>query len=234
MNPHNFSIYTCGICGLLMVAGCIWLLARGVITLTTAAKDGTISVEIADKVKISSTVPAIALFILGLCFIVAALYFSQADAIKPSSSRPLALVGKISGVDNASLVTVTIQPDQYGSAVSFGTSSDGQVNKLLPDIKQLTLTIAANGYAPQPYKTTLNIDDAVDEPQCRLLNLPRDVKFTKITDAAVTVNSPPMPGHIDPTPPGTKLEPLRASTETDPAHVSPSVAAASPSPSLSP
>jgi hypothetical protein len=225
MNPHNFSIYACGICGLLMVAGCIWLLARGVITLTAATKDGTISVEIANKVKISSTVPAVALFILGLCFIVAALYFSQADAIKPLSNRPLAIVGSISGVEDANLVTVTIQPDQYGSSVSFGTSSDGRVDKLLPDIKQLTLTIAANGYTPQPYKTTLNVDDAIEEPQRRLLNLPTAVRFTKITAGPVTVSSPPLPGHIDPTPPGTKLEPLHAPAETDPGHPAGNVAA---------
>jgi len=210
MNPHNFSIYACGVCGFLMVAGSIWLLRTGVITLSAAAKDGTMSVEIADKVKISTTYPALGLFFIGLLFIGLGVWSSRGDVVMPLN-RPLAIVGKIHGVDDAdaNLVTVTVQPDQWESAVSVGASSNGRLEKFLPDIKQLTLVITANGYKPQPYTTRLNVDDAVQEPQRRLLNVPDEVRFTTFDSGPITVAAPPVPGHIEPTPAGANLQPLR-------------------------
>lgn len=215
MNPHNFSIYACGICGVLMVVGSIWLLKTGVITLSAAAKDGILSMEIADKVKVSTTYPALGLFLIGLFFIGLGVWFSKGDVVMPLN-RPLAIVGKIKGIEDSSLVTVTVEPDQYKSAYSFGADTNGRLNKILPDIKQFTVRIAANGYKPQQYTATLNVDDAVEEPQRRRLDVPDDVKFTKISSGAITVAAPPVPGPIQPTPVGTNLEPFRAAA-TEPA-----------------
>lgn len=214
MNAHNFSVIACGACGVLMVVGAIWLLKTGAITLSAAAKEGTLSMEIANKVKVSTTYPALGLFIIGLSFAALSLWFSQGDVAAPW--KPLAVVGKVHGVDDANLVTVTVQPEAY-RAFNFEASSSGELDKILPDVKQLLVTITANGYEPQRYTKTLNVDDAVEEPQRRRLSVPDEVKFTKVKSGATTVAAPPVAGHIDPTPAGTKLEPFRAAaTEPSP------------------
>jgi hypothetical protein len=219
MDPHNFSIYACGVCGIVMVCGAIWLLKTGVIKLSAAVKGGGMTVELANKVKISTTYPALGLFFIGLLFIALGLWFSKGDIVLPPN-RPLAIVGKIHGVDDKSLVTVTVEPDQFGSAVSFEAGSSGQLDKILPDIKQFTLKIAANGYLPRPYYITrLNVDDAVEKPQRRQLNVPDDVKFTRDNSGPITVDAPPLPGATPPVPAGVKLAPFRAAaTEPTPGH----------------
>lgn len=202
-----------------MVVGSIWLLKTGVIKLSAAVKGGGMTVELANKVKISTTYPALGLFFIGLLFAALGVWFSKNDVITVVPSKPLAIVGKVHGVDDKSLVTVTVEPDQFGSAVSFEAGSSGQLDKILPDIKQFTLKIAANGYQPQPYRTTLNIDDAVEKPQRRQLNVPDDVKFTRDNSGPITVDAPPLPGATPPVPAGVKLAPFRAAaTEPTPGH----------------
>jgi len=190
-----------------MVVGSIWLLRTGAITLSAAAKDGTLSVAIADKVKISTTYPALGLFIIGLLFTALGVWFSMGDIVLPAN-RPLAIVGKIEGVEDVSLVTATVEPDAYRSAFNFQPDSDGRLNSILPEIKQFTLTVGVNGYKPQKYTKTLYVADAVEEPQRRRLNVSGDVKFTKIDSGPITVASPPVPGATPPVPAGVKLEPL--------------------------
>lgn len=202
-----------------MVAGSIWLLGTGVITLSAAAKDGTLSVEIADKVKISTTYPALGLFIIGLLFTALGVWFSQGDVVPVVSWKPLAITGKVHGVDDSKLVTVSVQPDAY-RGFSFEPNSDGGVDKNLPDVNQFNVEIAANGYK-QHYQKTLNIDNAVEEPKRRRLEIPDEVNFTKNDSGPITVAKPPIPSdHIEAIPAG--LEPLRAApTESEPGGTKP-------------
>ena len=71
-----------------MVCGAIWLLKTGVIKLSAAVKGGSLTVELADKVKISTTYPALGLFVIGLAFVALAIWASR-------TPPPLNLVGKI-------------------------------------------------------------------------------------------------------------------------------------------
>lgn len=190
MDPHNFSIYAGAACGILMVAGSIWLLKLGVIQLNTAAKEGTLDVNILDKIKVSTTYPALGLFIIGLAFVGMSIWFS-----KPIAGIPLNIVGKID-IDDPSLVTVSVEPDI--SAV-FKPDSDGRLDKFVRlDVHRLNVVINAAGYKPQPFTTTLKMEDAKEHR----LAFEKDVKFEKL-------NVPtPSAGKVDPVPENIKLEPL--------------------------
>jgi hypothetical protein len=116
-----------------MVCGAIWLLKTGVIKLSAAVKGGGLTVELANKVKISTTYPALGLFVIGLLFIALGLWFSQ-------GLPPLNIVGKINGVDDpSSVVTVSVQ-----LADSFTPDSDGRLDKILSiDTQRLKVVINA-------------------------------------------------------------------------------------------
>ena len=171
-----------------MVCGAIWLLKTGVIKLSAAVKGGGLTVELANKVKISTTYPALALFVIGLFFVALGVWFSK-------TPLPLNIVGVIQGVDDPSaLVTVNVQ-----YADSFTPDSDGRLDKKLQvDIQRLKVVINAAGYKPQPFVTTLRVEDAKQQR----LTLPDAVRFTK------TDTTKPEPGTIDKVPDGVKLEPL--------------------------
>ena len=186
MDPHNFSIYACGVCGLLMVAGSIWLLKSGVIKLNAAAKRGNLSVELWKKIKINTTYPALGLFIIGLLFIALGLWSSK-------TPPPLNIVGKIQ-IDDPSLVTVSVQ-----FADSFTLDSDGKLDKILPlDVQRLKVIVNAAGYKPSPFMTTLRVEDA----KRQRLTMADELKFVK------TDTTKPAPGKIDPGLDNVKLEPL--------------------------
>lgn len=190
MDPHRFTIYSCAVCGILMVVGSIWLLKSGVIRLTEAAKGGNLSVSVANKVKISTTYPALGLFIIGLAFIAMALWFSM-----PKPGIPLNIVGKID-IDEPSLVTVNVEPD---ISATFKPDSYGRLDHVLRlDVRRLNVVINAAGYKPQPFTTTLKMEDA----QGQKLAFDQVVKFEKLS---VPV---PSPGKVDPLPENVKLEPL--------------------------
>lgn len=172
-----------------MVVGSIWLLKTGVIRLSEAVTGGQgLTVEIVNKVKVSTTYPALGLFVIGVVFLAIGVWFSQAPP-------PLNIVGKIQ-IDKPSLVTVSVQ-----YADSFTPDSDGQLDrKLQVDNQRFTVVVNAAGYEPQTVVKTLKIEDA----KRQRLTLPDDLKFTKV--AAATA---PVPGHVLPLPPDVNLEPLR-------------------------
>jgi len=200
MDPHNFSIYACGACGIVMVCGAIWLLKTGVIKLSAAVKGGSLTVELADKVRISTTYPALGPFVIGLAFVALAIWASR-------TPPPLNLVGKI-WIDKPSQVTVSVQ-----YADTFTPDSDGQVDKQLRvDNQRFTVVVNAAGYEPQTVVKTLKIEDARQQR----LALPDDLKFSKANSGPITVAAPPVPGHIEPVPAGVNLEPVQKQPQQKP------------------
>lgn len=186
MNSQDIPIYAAAVCAISIVIGSIWLLKSGVIRLTEAAKEGAFSVEIADKIKLKTTYPALALFIIGLLFIGLTFWFTR-------TPPPLNLVGKIN-IDDPSLVTVSVQ-----FADAFAPDSNGQLDRILPlDIRRLKVVVNAAGYSPQPWIGTLKIEDAKQQR----LAFAEEVRFTKL-------NIPkPAPGPVVALPDNVKLEPL--------------------------
>jgi hypothetical protein len=189
MDPHQFAIFSCAVCGILMVVGSIWLLKTGVIRLTEAAKDGSLTISIADKVKVSTTYPALGLFIIGLAFVGMAIWFSM-----PKPGIPLNIVGKID-IDEPSAVTVSIQPD---ISATFKPDSDGQLDQMVRlEVRRFNVVINAAGYKPEPFTTTLKLEDAKGHK----------LAFDVVKFAKKPVPPPPT-GDVLPVPENQKLEPL--------------------------
>jgi len=211
MNPHSFSIYVCVASGFVLVLGCLLLLTFGRIQLNDANKGDALSMELLKKIKITTTYPAIAIFVLGLAFCGVGIWFSQGDTtITPSPPAPaeLDIVAKITGVEDPNIVSVTLQPDNYHGD-TFAADSGGLVDHPVPEVKQYIVTVTANGYAPAPFRKPVYVHDAKTDANRRLLDL-QEIKFTKITSASATVDHPPQTGSITPTPSGLTLEPFRA------------------------
>jgi hypothetical protein len=228
MNPHAFAIDGCVACGILMVLGSFYLLQTGRITLSAAAKENALDVELIKRIRISTTYPALGLFVIGWGFAALGVYFSQADIVSPKPDLPLAVVGDIKGVADPSLATVTVVPDEFGWNHSIGVNSDGHYEKLLPTVKQYRIEVSANGYRPRPWSDILNLDDAVARSTRRELSPKKDITLMKV-DPAATPTPAPTPVSATPPPPGTivpapSLAPFRA----------PAAPAASPGSSASP
>jgi hypothetical protein len=192
MTPFEFCIYLCGACGFLMVGGAIWLLRTGIIKLSEVDQGGgSLSVDIANKIKISTAYPALGLFIIGLLFLALPIWFSR-----PIAGLPLNIVGQID-IDDPSLVTVSVEPDT--SAV-FKPDSDGRLDRILPlAVQRLKVVINAAGYKPQPFITTLKVEDAKKQR----LAFNNAVKFIKLDVPK------PAAGKVDPLPVNVKLDPLQ-------------------------
>jgi hypothetical protein len=125
-------------CGIIVVAGGIYLLAKGAITLAATSPADALTIEWQKKFRVNTQVPGIAFFVIGLCFVVAALYAA-------SPPEPIDLEGQVPGVDGP--VTVIIRSEPLHPPV-FG---DGAIRyRFYPDFSVLTLEASAPGYEPMP------------------------------------------------------------------------------------
>lgn len=82
-------VFTLSLTGLVMVVGGIILIARGAVALE-AAKDGATALTLGDFLKLSTTVPGLGLFLIGLAFEVSAAIYANAarkDVIKDEIAK---------------------------------------------------------------------------------------------------------------------------------------------------
>lgn len=142
MNTYELSIMGGTLCGLVMVVGGILLLYKGAIKLEVAAKDPALTVELFEKqFKLTTQVPALGLFVIGLLFIGLSIHFARETA-----ATPIELIGKTSGVEEP--ITVLVSSEWGVPAIQ------GQVHHVLrPQLDVLWITISAPGYEPfsQPF-----------------------------------------------------------------------------------
>ena len=127
-------------CGIIVVAGGIYLLAKGAITLAATAPADALTIEWRKNFRVNTQVPGIAFFVIGLCFVVAALYSAT-----PRPGEAIDLSGEVAGVDGP--VTVIIRSNPLNLPV-FG---HGAIRShFYPDFSVLTLEASAPGYEPMP------------------------------------------------------------------------------------
>ena len=132
-------------CGLVMVVGGIWLLAKGAITLASAPKTDAITIEWKKQFRINTQVPGIAFFLVGLLFLGFSMYFSR-----PPDIVPIEFNGQIKNVEEP--VTILVSPNQW----QIPTASDGSVEgKIYPDLSILLLVVSAPGY--EPFRSVVNL-----------------------------------------------------------------------------
>jgi hypothetical protein len=133
------------LCGLVMVAGGIFLLYRGAITLAATPQTNAISIEFRRLFRINTQVPGIAFFLIGLLFVSIALQMS-----KPPEVSPIDLLGEVPGVSVP--VTVVISAKWTLESHTTGTIK----SRFYPDTSTLTFMATAPGYLPFSAPLDLN------------------------------------------------------------------------------
>jgi hypothetical protein len=172
-SPFDFTVYLSALCGLIMVTGAIWLLRTGVVKLSEAGRHPNgLSVEVANKIKLSSGYPAVGLFIIGFVFIGYAMYMS-----KPlPTALPISIEGQLN-IDSTDTVTMTIEPDNV--IASIHPDSNGHLDqKFDVEFHRVKVRINAAGYNPQSKYFTLDLDHASNGK----IELPPDLDFKKVDD----------------------------------------------------
>jgi hypothetical protein len=188
----NVAIYACLLCAILMIGGGMILLARGVLKLSSAGKsEEGLTIEILDKFKIRTGVPALGLFVLGLCCIGLAIYYS-----KPSDAVSLVFEGKLN-IDDTSVVTGKIVPvADVGRAFTLDTDG-GLETPMHPDLC-FEVQINAAGYVPAPWKKQLPVEKGktikVDLTNVKFSKKPQSNSPSKgdIVPLPANVNAPPV------------------------------------------
>ena len=126
-------------CGVAMVIGGIWLIAKGQLTLAATPQTDALTIEWKKQFRMSTQVPGIAFFIIGLIFVVVTLVF-----LKPATLVPMEFEGEIKGVEEP--VSILVRPTTNWELP--GTTS-GKINGMIyPDLSVVLLVVNAPGYEP--------------------------------------------------------------------------------------
>jgi len=120
-------------CGLLMVLGGMFLIYKGAMTLAATPAVDAITIEFRKQFRLSSQVPGLAFFIVGLLFVVIALWFCRPP-------QPIDLVGNLEGTSTP--VTIFVSSPQW----HLQQSSTGEIRgRIVPDITYLLIEAVAPG-----------------------------------------------------------------------------------------
>ena len=162
--------------GAAMIVGTFYLLWKGVINFDQAQRSGAISLEVADKIRVSSAYPAIALIVLALVCIAPAAWMAiegsrvewkwRQIAQNRDMSRSFRLHGEIQGqmispvMDERFQMTISTNP--YSIDIT-GRKFDQNFDLTFP---QIVLTVRPSGgvYSGPPVVKPLNILEHNGEP----------------------------------------------------------------------
>ena len=153
MGTFDLIMVICAVAGFMMVGGGIFLLSKGAITLNMASKQDGITIDLVDKIKVSTTNPGLAFFVLGIFTFVIAGYMMK----EPS----LEIKGKIQNTTtntglNASNITIRIFPDK--TEILNVSSDGGIIGEVHPHANVLSISIEAPGH--EPYSKHITSKDA--------------------------------------------------------------------------
>jgi len=143
MTWTTFDVLTilAGLCGMIMVIGSMVLLYKGVITLSGITPEEALSVQFTNMIKVTTHYPSLALFVIGLIFIIVA----QMNA-KPNQVA-LWIKGNVSGAD-ADTVTMLVSV----ATVPTHVMPDGSVVGTLR-LSQYPLKIEIDAPGHNPWTT---------------------------------------------------------------------------------
>jgi hypothetical protein len=137
MTPYDITIIAATFCGLLMVAGSLFLLYKGAIKLEVASKDPALTVDMfKDKFKLTTHVPALALFVIGLAFVGLSIY-----AARDTAATPIEVKGEAAAPGEEVRVF-------FKSEWPVPVSGRQVFQVLRPRLDVITLVITAPGYQP--------------------------------------------------------------------------------------
>ena len=152
MNILATVILLTATCGLMVVAGGIYLLSKGAITLAATTPADALTIEWQKKFRLNTQVPGIAFFMLGLGFVMAAL-----RSASPAEARPVDLRGEVSGVDGPVTLIIRTQP------LPLPVFTGGVIRyRFYPDFSVLMLEASAPGYESMPVPVEIARSGVID------------------------------------------------------------------------
>lgn len=137
------------ICGATMVIGSMLLLYSGQITLGEASKNSALSIEIINKVKISTHYPALALFVIGFIFFIAAAWFAQ--------TKKITIEGAITSPDQLVDIELHLRAGPWKQDLVDDTGYFSI--SFRPHMESLVATIVAPGYEKTGINKVVNVND---------------------------------------------------------------------------
>lgn len=136
MDVFSIAVIMAVLCGLAMVLGGILLIYKGAMTLAGTPAVDAITIEFKKQFKLNSQVPGVAFFIVGLLFVVVALWFCRPP-------RPIELEGRFKGSDAP--VTIVVSSPRW----HLQPSSTGVIRgRIVPDMTYLVVEAFAPGCEP--------------------------------------------------------------------------------------
>jgi hypothetical protein len=139
MNAFELVALIGAVCGIAMVLGGIWLIAKGALTFAATPKTEALTLEWKKQFRLTTQVPGMAFFLIGLLFVAVSLGF-----LKPPGLVPLEFEGEIKGVEEP--VSVLVRPTTSWELPS--TTAGTISGKIYPDLSVLVLVVNAPGYEP--------------------------------------------------------------------------------------
>jgi hypothetical protein len=137
-STFNTILIISACCGLLMIVGGMFLIYRGTITLQATPKADALTVRWRKQFVISTQVPAIGFFLIGLVFVVIALWFAT-----PVPDLPLTIQGEAPGIQSP--ITISVRTDPWLFTREPGGRFIGAVH---PNLHVLVVETTAPGYEP--------------------------------------------------------------------------------------
>lgn len=152
MPTHEIILLISAACGFVIVIGSLVLLFKGAITLHSASESGTLSVEIVDKVKISTSYPALGLFVIGLAFIAVSFLFSEPVTTYRFDGALTANVEE--GEPRFNNVVVSLS----GGPWSLRPTTEGRINEdVTPTLSNLRLEVIAPGFSRARFEDVFSL-----------------------------------------------------------------------------
>lgn len=126
---------------MIMVLGGIILLYKGAISLKERSENEAVSLEFRNMFKMTTHYPALGLFVIGLAFVVVALYAGSRDA-----TFPMTIHGEVVG-DCPSDLSILVTPHQ--NWMEFANPKDGKFStEMQPFVTPLRIMFSANQRDP--------------------------------------------------------------------------------------
>lgn len=181
MSTFDYTIFGAAVCGFTMVLGGILLLYKGAIKLEAVTKDPAVSIELFQReMKLTTRVPALGLFIIGLCFVALSIYFGR-----EVSAKAIEIEGLAENIDEE--INVVLR-SQWSI-----DSQRGRFHQVVrPQLDIFWLVVNAPGYKPH---TITIASSEIEEEKVDL----GTIRLEKVVDRvqASTENIVELPNNLD-------------------------------------